>query len=74
MSFLDRLRTAPVEPSAAERAADACAACRGPGPLHLLDIGGGYGKQKVCEDPKACRLRATAAGIWKRYPIHVEAS
>lgn len=77
MSLLSRRRDygGPREPSAAERAIDMpaagphpCAACGDTSRVHRIDIGGGFGKQYVCVEPKPCRHRATQAGIWGRYP------
>lgn len=72
MSWFDR--PAPVEASAAERAApttyfnpDQCAACGSRNTQRHTIRAGDYDLE-VCVDPKPCRKRAEDAGIWKVYP------
>jgi hypothetical protein len=45
-----------------------CQACGSDrAPWHLLNIGHGFGDVRACINPKACRERAQAAGIWRTY-------
>lgn len=68
-------RNAPAEQSHADRAIGLpaegpqhCTACGDTSRVHLHDIGGGFGRQYVCVEPKPCRERAQAQGIYGRVP------
>lgn len=66
MGIFDRVMGGPPEPAAVERVsgdASHCGACRST--AHpLIQVTLATGPAWVCSDPRACRIRAQAAGIW----------